>query len=120
MKLFAIVLVLVFLAWSHVVIPEKTVTALKPVKVLSVTGPENNQPSGLTIFNKAGFPVGTPLLIKPIAHSRAQCRCPRFDDNPEPLVCELRRINPSHQTDFIHQIQRGRVWHFNLPAAFTA
>ncbi len=57
MKLFSVVLVLVFLAWNRVVIPEEIVTPLKAVKVLPVEGPENNQPSGLTIFNNTLFTV---------------------------------------------------------------
>lgn len=57
MKLFSVVLVLVFLAWNHVTIPEEMVTPLKAVKVLPVEGPENLQPSGLTVFNDTLFTV---------------------------------------------------------------
>lgn len=57
MKLFFAVLVLVFLAWNHVTIPEEIITSLKAVKVHSVEGPENNQPSGLTIFKNTLFTV---------------------------------------------------------------
>ena len=57
MKLFFAVLVLGFLTWNHVTIPEEITTSLKAVKVLSVEGPENNQPSGLTIFNNTLFTV---------------------------------------------------------------
>ena len=57
MKLFSVVLVLVFLAWNRVTVPEEIVTPLKAVKVLPVEGPENNQPSGLTIFNNTLFTV---------------------------------------------------------------
>lgn len=57
MKLFSVVLVLVLLAWNRVTVPEEIVTPLKAVKVLPVEGPENNQPSGLTIFNNTLFTV---------------------------------------------------------------
>lgn len=57
MKLFAVVLVLVFLAWNHATVPEEIVTPLKAVKVLPVEGPGNLQPSGLTVFNDTLFTV---------------------------------------------------------------
>ena len=57
MKLFFVVLVLIFLAWNQATIPEEITTPLKAVKVLWVEGPENHQPSGLTIFNNTLFSV---------------------------------------------------------------
>ncbi len=57
MKLFSRVLVFIFLAWNPATISEEIVTPLKPVQVLAVEGPENNQPSGLTIFNNTLFTV---------------------------------------------------------------
>lgn len=57
MKLFSGVLVFIFLAWNPATISEEIVTPLKPVQVLAVEGPENNQPSGLTIFNNTLFTV---------------------------------------------------------------
>lgn len=57
MKPFSIVLILVFLALCHVAISEDMVTFLRAVKVLPVEGTENNQPSGLTIFNNTLFAV---------------------------------------------------------------
>ena len=57
MKLFSVVLLFVFLTWNRVTFPEEIVTPLKAVQVLSIEGPENNQPSGLTIFNNTLFIV---------------------------------------------------------------
>lgn len=56
MKLLFVVLLIVFLAWSYAN-PEEMVTPLKAVKVLPVEGLENNQPSGLTIFDNTLFVV---------------------------------------------------------------
>ncbi len=56
MRLLFIVLLIVFMAWSYAN-PGETVTPLKAVKVLPVEGLENNQPSGLTIFNNTLFVI---------------------------------------------------------------
>lgn len=57
MKRFTIVLTISFLLLGNIAVAEDVVTPLKLIKALPVEGPENNQPSGLTIFNNTLFTV---------------------------------------------------------------
>ena len=57
MKQFTIVLAVSIILFGNVAVAAEVIIPLKLIKALPVEGPENNQPSGLTIFNNTLFTV---------------------------------------------------------------